>query len=873
MGDKRLTRLFLRYRSRGDVDALTSVFDATAPGLLSLALHLVEPKGDAEDIVQATFLAAIEKADTFDPAFPLRPWLVGILVRKARQVNERTARPIESERLGERDPADPVQGAIGSELTDELKRALARLPERYQLVLDPFLHDGDRPQDIARRRGLAPGTVRVQIHRGLELLRKTLPTGYAVGALAATATSPAFERMRANVTAAARATPRAASAGSAATLPWLGSRSLAAAALVLAGGTVGVWRAGWFASTGTPELEAQGALEQTPPASRATRAALASSPTEKSAERTQRAGVEGTAAVEPWTLVLNVSGLDAPAPSDLQLEVTQTGSSAPPLAVPLTRDGSSTVVLDDAPRGASAPTLTLRVDRGAYAAIDYTTTASDVRPGRRIAVDLALTRIARIFAGRVVAESDARPTVAFYPSATDESGAPSVGSPSRAACDDDGAFLLVADASAGWFVAVAANCAPHGQRVDSTDPMDVDCGAIALDGGAAIEGVAYAPGRELAAPGTVVVSSAAARDAPQASLDGSRLGFLANGVTSAAARSATGAGGTFHVGGLTPGPYDVLFVPETRASGFYDEHEHAIRVAAPTSGLELESPIRVYTLRVVCEGRPVADAMVLFELSGGGSVSGPTQPDGTYPFFMAQSDERYHVEVRKPGFAPLTDLRIGPKDYDRDFSLELELARTDPPSRLVLALAPGGGPVGPLTLRMHLADSSWYVYRGITSGEATIDLGEVPAGSYRLELKPQLDARSEPSRQSFWRTTELELTCRPSAAERIDVPLRPGGRAVFRVAGRSAANPGRWHLSGPDAQGSLALMTWDAARTTVEVIYTSSEIERDGTYWLRRPLAPGDYRLGIRDENEQVLELPFVITAGDLTDVHVDLGR
>jgi len=56
MRDRRLRRLFLRFRQRGDVDALTAVFNATAPGLLSLALA---------------------------------PWLTGILVRKARRAKER----------------------------------------------------------------------------------------------------------------------------------------------------------------------------------------------------------------------------------------------------------------------------------------------------------------------------------------------------------------------------------------------------------------------------------------------------------------------------------------------------------------------------------------------------------------------------------------------------------------------------------------------------------------------------------------------------------------------------------------------------------------------------------------------------------------
>ena len=58
----RPTRLFLRWRDRGDAAALAELFDRTAPELLRLALHLCRHAVDAEDVLQATFLAAIESA-------------------------------------------------------------------------------------------------------------------------------------------------------------------------------------------------------------------------------------------------------------------------------------------------------------------------------------------------------------------------------------------------------------------------------------------------------------------------------------------------------------------------------------------------------------------------------------------------------------------------------------------------------------------------------------------------------------------------------------------------------------------------------------------------------------------------------------------
>ena len=53
---------------------------------------------------------------------------------------------------------------------------------KKQLLLQ--LQHGLQPAEIADVLGIAPGTVRMRIHRGLAALRKALPAGLAFGALA-----------------------------------------------------------------------------------------------------------------------------------------------------------------------------------------------------------------------------------------------------------------------------------------------------------------------------------------------------------------------------------------------------------------------------------------------------------------------------------------------------------------------------------------------------------------------------------------------------------------------------------------------------------------------------------------------------------------
>jgi len=192
-------RLFLLWRERGDPRALTRLFDRVAPQLLALGRYLVREGHQAEDLLQATFLQAIEDAADFDPKRPLYPWLVGILTHRARYWNRREARSPHPERMERPGPPDPAEVARGREFQAAVRSALADLPAHYRSVLEPYVGEGKAPREIAVELGLAAGTVRVQVHRGLELLRKALPTGFALGAAGVAFPTRGLAAVRADV--------------------------------------------------------------------------------------------------------------------------------------------------------------------------------------------------------------------------------------------------------------------------------------------------------------------------------------------------------------------------------------------------------------------------------------------------------------------------------------------------------------------------------------------------------------------------------------------------------------------------------------------------------------------------------------------------
>ena len=307
---------FRRFRRTGNPGDLSAVFDRTAPELLKLGRHLASTEAAAEDLVQATFLTAIEAADSYDEGQPVLPWLVGILANHARVARRRSQRPVDVARLPPPVTPDPVAAAASEELTSTLKRSIDRLPKSYRQVLQLHLALGLAPSEIARSLARPPGTVRAQISRGLGRLRRALPPGFAAGAASAQVPGRGLEAVRAHVLARCKAPEAAITAAAAG--GWTLLHKLAAAAAILSIAALigyGVYRSLLPGADGS-ELSAEHAGAGRPPAPAAA-LSDATTPGRRELPTAESQPTDGTLTVE----VLRATG-ETPAPG---VRVTMTG--------------------------------------------------------------------------------------------------------------------------------------------------------------------------------------------------------------------------------------------------------------------------------------------------------------------------------------------------------------------------------------------------------------------------------------------------------------------------------------------------------------------------------------------------------------------
>lgn len=305
MHDPRLSGLFDRYRREGDLAALAKLFDEISPEMMRVARHVAGRGVDPEDVVQATFLASIERSEAFDAARPIVPWLMGILINQARLMNRRRATRHEEPAVHDLpDDAHEPDDAEAREVQDAVARALADLPPTYREVLVAHLAEGKPPHEIARDLGRPQGTVRAQLHRGLRIIRRSLPAGFSLGFLAMLDRSALAGVRREVLESAARAKSLPLSAIPASTAAWNSSVGVAVASAVLAVVVLVAWVGGKSAQA-DPEFALEVARPQgpeaSPPAERGARRRVAVStvasalPTAEAAE--SRAATAGTGSV------------------------------------------------------------------------------------------------------------------------------------------------------------------------------------------------------------------------------------------------------------------------------------------------------------------------------------------------------------------------------------------------------------------------------------------------------------------------------------------------------------------------------------------------------------------------------------------------
>ena len=156
--------------NRGEPAALEDAYRTLGPLVLSYLRRYV-PQSDVEDVMQRVFYEVWRVHDRYDPELSLRAWVLGIArkraidhLRKRRDV----VVPIESMREIAGDDGREVADRLA--WADEVRGALAMLPELQRQVIELAYFDGYTQTEMARELDIPLGTVKTRTARGLQRL-------------------------------------------------------------------------------------------------------------------------------------------------------------------------------------------------------------------------------------------------------------------------------------------------------------------------------------------------------------------------------------------------------------------------------------------------------------------------------------------------------------------------------------------------------------------------------------------------------------------------------------------------------------------------------------------------------------------------------
>jgi RNA polymerase sigma-70 factor (ECF subfamily) len=183
----------------GDAAAFEELVKRYHGSLIKIALMYVRDRAVAEEVVQETWLAALEGVDRFEGRSSLKTWLFRIATNRAKSRGVREGRQVAISALAGPDepevplerflPPDdprrplgwaapprawPEQQLISSETVQHVRDAIAKLPPAQQAVIGLRDIEGLSAEEVAVALDISAGNERVILHRARSRLRRDL---------------------------------------------------------------------------------------------------------------------------------------------------------------------------------------------------------------------------------------------------------------------------------------------------------------------------------------------------------------------------------------------------------------------------------------------------------------------------------------------------------------------------------------------------------------------------------------------------------------------------------------------------------------------------------------------------------------------------
>lgn len=160
---------------RGESRAQFDIYQLYYKAMYNTCLRLVGNETEAEDLMQESFFKAFDKIGSYRNEVSFGAWLKRIVVNSSLDfLKKKKLNFIPIDRAYDLSDDDSVGDQIFPESVEQIKRAIALLPQGYKVIVNLVMVEGYSHDEVAVMLGITASTSRSQLARAKRKLMEML---------------------------------------------------------------------------------------------------------------------------------------------------------------------------------------------------------------------------------------------------------------------------------------------------------------------------------------------------------------------------------------------------------------------------------------------------------------------------------------------------------------------------------------------------------------------------------------------------------------------------------------------------------------------------------------------------------------------------
>lgn len=169
-------KLLIKNLKNGKEEAYRQIVEEYGNKLLRTCYLILKDRGEAEDVVQETFIRVFKNIGSFKESSGIYTWIYTIALNLSRDIlrKKRDMLVLEDEWVGNIDVESEIEKEIDREL---LRKELFEINSLYREVLVLFYFEELSIKEISNLLNEKEGTIKSKLSRGRSILKESLLKG------------------------------------------------------------------------------------------------------------------------------------------------------------------------------------------------------------------------------------------------------------------------------------------------------------------------------------------------------------------------------------------------------------------------------------------------------------------------------------------------------------------------------------------------------------------------------------------------------------------------------------------------------------------------------------------------------------------------